>query len=222
MGSVFQIIGPPMVGPSSSHTAGAVRIGLLARSLLGEPPVRTVIGLHGSFAATGRGHGTDRGLVAGLMGWNTDDERIKDALAHAKHAGLEVVFRGVDLGDSVHPNSAQIELAAADGGRLNLVASSIGGGSVEVSRLDGFETRLTGALDTLVVWHLDRTGFLAQLTAVLASVAINIATLRTARTHRGAAALTVVEADAAPCAEAIALLRKMEHTQKVRLVPKLV
>ncbi len=211
-----------MVGPSSSHTAGAVRIGLLARALLGETPTRAAIGLHGSFAATGRGHGTDRGLIAGLLGWNTDDERIKDAPERAKQAGLEVVFRAVDLGENVHPNSVQMDLAGADGDGIALVASSIGGGNVEVARLDGFETRLTGALDTLAVWHMDRPGFLAQLTAVLAGVAINIATLRTARAHRGAEALTVVETDAAPCAEAIALFRKMEHTRKVRVVPRFV
>jgi L-serine dehydratase len=222
MSSVFEIIGPPMVGPSSSHTAGAVRIGLLARLLLGGAPVSAKIGLHGSFAATGKGHATDRGIVAGLLGWSPDDERIKDALTLAEQAGLEAAFETIDLGEAAHPNSARIELADAAGETLDLVAASIGGGSVEVTQIDGFFTLLTGSLDALAVWHQDLPGFLAHVTAVLACVESNIATIRTARRHRGADALTVIELDAVPHAEVAALLRKIDHVKKLRVLPRLV
>ena len=222
MNSVFEIIGPPMVGPSSSHTAGAVRMGLLARSLLGAAPVGARIGLHGSFAATGRGHATDRGIVAGLLGWFPDDERLKDALVLAEQGGMRVSFDSIDLGDAAHPNSARIGLIDAAGGMLDLVAASVGGGSIEVTQLDGFSTLLTGMLDTLAMWHQDRPGFLAHVTAVLACVNSNIATIRTARRHRGADALTIIELDAAPHAEVAALLQKIDHVRKLRLPPRLV
>jgi L-serine dehydratase len=222
MSSVFEIIGPPMVGPSSSHTAGAVRIGLLARLLLGGAPVSAKIGLHGSFAATGKGHATDRGIVAGLLGWSPDDERIKDALTLAEQAGLKVAFETIDLGEAAHPNSARLELADAAGETLDLVAASVGGGSVEVTQIDGFFTLLTGALDALAVWHQDRPGFLAHVTAVLACVESNIATIRTARRHRGADALTVIELDAVPHAEVAGLLQKIDHVRKLRVLPRLV
>ena len=222
MSSVFEIIGPPMVGPSSSHTAGAVRIGLLSHLLLEEPPVSAIIGLHGSFAATGKGHATDRGIVAGLLGWSPDDERIKEALTLARHAGLKVEFTTLDLGEAAHPNSARLELVDAAGNTLNVVAASIGGGSVQVTELDGFSTLLTGTLDALAVWHQDRPGFLAHVTAVLACVASNIATIRTARRHRGADALTIIELDTVPHPEVAALLRKIDHVNKLRILPRLV
>lgn len=221
LNSVFEIIGPPMVGPSSSHTAGAVRIGLLARLLLGSQPVHAQIGLHGSFAATGKGHATDRGIIAGLLGTYTDDERIKDALALASEAGLVVDFSTIDLGELAHPNSARLELTDATGDQLHLLAASVGGGSIEITQLDGFSTLVTGALDTVAVWHQDRPGFLAHVTAVLACVDANIATIRTARRHRGADALTTIELDAMPPAEVAALLQKIDHVKKLRLLPRL-
>ena len=221
MSSAFEIIGPPMVGPSSSHTAGAVRIGHLAFLLLGGTPTNAKIGLHGSFAATGKGHATDRGLVAGLLGWSTDDARIKNARSLAEEAGMKIGFETIDLGESAHPNSARLELSDACGENLDLVASSIGGGSVEVTQIDGFSTLLTGSLDALAMWHQDRPGFLAHVTAALACVTSNIATIRTSRTHRGAEALTVIELDAVPHTEVSALLRKIDHVRKLRILPRL-
>lgn len=220
MNSVFEIIGPPMVGPSSSHTAGAVRIGLLAHGLLGGAPARAKIGLHGSFAATGKGHATDRGLVAGLLGWGPDDERLKDSLAIAAQGGMQVAFDSIDLGEAAHPNSVRLELADAAGEPLELVAASIGGGSVEVTRIDQFATLLTGTLDALAIWHQDKPGFLAHVTAVFACVCANIASIRTARHHRGADALTVIELDAAPAPEAVAILQKIAHVKKLRTLPR--
>jgi len=219
MNSVFQIIGPPMVGPSSSHTAGAVRIGLLGHLLLGAVPERAVIGLHGSFAATGRGHATDRGIVAGLLGWQPDDERLKDALALAETAGVAVTFEAVDLGDAAHPNSARLRLALGTQ-TLSLTAASVGGGNVEASELDGLSVSFSGSLDALVMWHQDRPGFLAHVTAVLACVNANIATIRTARAHRGAGAITVIELDATPEPEVTAILNRIDHVTQLRVLPR--
>ncbi len=223
MNSVFEIIGPSMIGPSSSHTAGAVRIGLMGHHLLGETPASALIGLHGSFAATGRGHATDRGLVAGLLGWAPDDERLKDALDLAAAAGLkEVRFEAVDLGESAHPNSARFELTADNGHRLTLVAASVGGGNIEVTGIDGFQTLLSGSLDALVIWHHDKPGFLSHVTAAFACVEANIATIRTARRHRGAEALTVVELDAPPQPEVVALLQRIDHVSQQRVTGRLI
>ncbi len=221
MNSVFEIIGPAMVGPSSSHTAGAVRIGLLARQLLGEAPVKVHIGLHGSFAATGKGHATDRGLIAGLLLWQPDDERLKDAIPLAEAGGMQISFEAVDLGETAHPNTARLELECAGGRRFTLTAASVGGGNVEVSEVDGFATLLSGSLDTLVAWHQDKPGFLAHVTAILACVSANIATIRTARRHRGSGALTVVELDAPPEPEVAALLAKIDHVERVRVLARL-
>ncbi|MBP7275727.1 MAG: L-serine ammonia-lyase, iron-sulfur-dependent subunit beta [Kiritimatiellae bacterium] len=220
MDSVFDIIGPPMVGPSSSHTAGAIRIGRAARALLGATPVQARIGLHGSFAATGAGHATDRGLVAGLLGFATDDERMKDALDHARAAGLTVEFEAVHLGDQVHPNTASIEGVTADGVRRRLIASSLGGGMVQVVSVDGFPTSFTGALDTLVLWHSDVAGFLARVTSIIACVETNIAAIRTARRHRGESALTVVEMDAPLPASALDLLGRLRSVSEVRMLER--
>ncbi len=222
MNSVFEIIGPAMVGPSSSHTAGAVRIGLLARQLLGELPIAAHIGLHGSFAATGKGHATDRGLIAGLLLWQPDDERLKDAIPTAEAGGMRISFEAVDLGEVAHPNTARLELDyGTEGRRFTLTAASIGGGNVEVSEVDGFATLLSGSLDTLAIWHQDRPGFLAHVTAILACVSANIATIRTARRHRGSGALTVIELDAPPEPEVAALLAKIDHVERVRVLPRL-
>jgi L-serine dehydratase len=221
MESVFEIIGPRMVGPSSSHTAGAIRIGRAARALLGAPPLTARIGLHGSFAATGAGHATDRALAAGLLDFAPDDERMKDAFEHARAAGLTVEFTDVHLGDQVHPNTATLELTDAGGRTRRIVASSIGGGAILVTAVDGFPTSFTAALDTMVLWHGDMPGFLARVTGVLACVDANIATIRTARMQRGDRALTVLEMDAPPPAAALDLLDGLTSVRELRMLPRL-
>jgi len=219
--SAFDIIGPPMIGPSSSHTAGAARIGLLARYLLGAVPESAVIGLHGSFAATGTGHATDRALAGGLLGFSPDDERIATALDLAAAGGMEILFSSIDLGDSVHPNSTRLELSGACSRHLELVASSVGGGSIETLSIDGFSVRLCGQLDTLVLWHEDRPGFLSHVTAIFAAVEANIATIRTARRHRAAEALTAVELDAPVLPEISGLLSRMSSILHQACIPPL-
>jgi L-serine dehydratase len=216
--SAFEVIGPVMVGPSSSHTAGAARIGLIARRLLGEPPQRAHLGLHGSFAATGKGHATDRALVAGLLGEAPESEALPTALERAPAAGLTVEFSHIDLGEAAHPNSVQLQLDGADHA-LTLTAASLGGGVIALSSLDGHAVNFSGARPTLVSWHMDRPGFLAALTAALAYSAANITTISTTRKHRGGAALTVVEADEAFAPAIATIVGAMEGVRRIVLLP---
>ena len=145
---IFEILGPVMVGPSSSHTAGAARIGSMARTLLGSTPVKAAIHLHGSFADTGLGHGTDRALVAGLLGMKPDDLRIPYAFEEAKKAGLSYTIDVVELRDA-HPNTALIEVWGTEDKHLEMQASSLGGGRIMVDKLDGINVNFTGAYNTL-------------------------------------------------------------------------
>ena len=165
--NLFDILGPVMVGPSSSHTAGAVRIGRMARALLGQEPVRAQLLLHGSFASTGEGHGTHQALVAGLLGLSPADGRVPDSFRLARERGLSFSFGTCVLRD-VHPNSALIRLEDAGGGQLEVGASSPGGGRIRVFQVDGLHTSFSGELPTLVVHNTDQPGCVSQVTGVLA------------------------------------------------------
>ncbi|RYG62711.1 L-serine ammonia-lyase, iron-sulfur-dependent, subunit beta [bacterium] len=205
--SAFDIIGPPMVGPSSSHTAGACRLGLLAKGMLGEPPVVGRIGLHGSLAATGIGHATDRAVVAGVLGWAPDDERLKGSLQAAQDLGVQIDLGMVDLGEEVHPNSVWIELQG-ENNSVVMEGSSVGGGSVVVTKIDGYPTEVRGQLETLILWHSDTTGFLAGVVSVCACVGLNIATVRTSRRQRGDVALTIMEFDGLLASDLLSVLKR--------------
>jgi L-serine dehydratase len=194
MSSVFDIIGPRMVGPSSSHTAGALRLGLLARGVLGRTPERARVGLHGSFATTYRGHGTDRAVAAGLLGMAPDDERIPRSLDVARESGLEIDFEPLDLGPVAHPNTLRFELeAGAD--RATLEGASVGGGSVQVTEVNGHPVDLTGRFDTLIVIARDIPGTTAEITRLLADEGVNIALLEVTRVKRGREATMLIQAD---------------------------
>ena len=192
--TVFDIMGPVMVGPSSSHTAGAVRIGRLTRALLGEVPVRAEILLHGSFSATGRGHGTDRALAAGLLGMAADDPRLPQSLALAREVGLEVTFGSVTL-PHAHPNTAVLTVTAADGRTLTVTAASLGGSRVKVTGVDDLEVSFSGDLPTLLLRNRDRPGIVAEVAQLLSAAGVNIATLHLHREGRGGLAAMVVESD---------------------------
>jgi L-serine dehydratase len=213
--SAFEVIGPVMVGPSSSHTAGAVRLGLAARGLLGETPRKAVIGLHGSFAATGRGHATDRALLAGILGFPADDVRLPRSPELAQAFGLEFSLVAEDLGEAAHPNSARVQLFSANH-TLELVGASLGGGLIETVLIDGYPTSFRANLNTTVFWHRDERGFLAKITAVLACAEVNIAALRTSRQRKGDRALTTIETDCAPSDDALRLLEKMSAVSMLR------
>ncbi|MCR5184388.1 MAG: L-serine ammonia-lyase, iron-sulfur-dependent subunit beta [Opitutales bacterium] len=223
--SSFDIIGPAMVGPSSSHTAGAVRIGLLAHHIIKEFPTidNTLIELHGSFAATGRGHATDRGIVAGLMGFHPDDERIKNAIQIAEKSGIKVDIKNVDLGSEAHPNTARLTFNFGGhhaGQSLVIIGASVGGGNVEIQKVDNYDTNLTGALDALVIWHLDRPGFLARVTALLACVDLNIATILTGRRMRDSEALTVIKTDSPVPDDCLSMMKRIPIVNRVARIPK--
>ena len=192
--NLFDILGPVMVGPSSSHTAGAVRIGYLARILLEEKPVHAVITLHGSFATTGSGHGTDRALIAGLLGLKQDDTRIPTSFQLAEKAQLLFEIKCGILKDA-HPNSALLELTGAQGSSLCVQASSIGGGRVLINKLDGIDVNFSAEKPTLIVHNLDQPGQVAQVTSILCSQDVNIATMQLYRDKRGGLAVMVVETD---------------------------
>lgn len=191
---IFDILGPIMVGPSSSHTAGAARIGGMARSLLGAAPVKAQIHLHGSFAGTGAGHGTDRALVGGLLGMKPDDLRIPRAFEEAEKAGLAFTINTIDLRD-VHPNTALLEVWDAGGRKLQLQAASLGGGRILVQQLDGIAVSFTGEYHTLLIRNQDEFGAVAAVTGQLSRMRINVANMSLCRQTRGSEALMVIETD---------------------------
>jgi L-serine dehydratase len=216
--SMFEVIGPVMIGPSSSHTAGAVRLGRLARAVFGATPAEARITLHGSFATTGHGHGTDLALIAGLLGYTPDDERVRTADAEAESAGMRVVFDEADLGD-VHPNTAHIAMCSADGRQVTVQGSSIGGAEVIMTAIDDFDVAVTGKLPVLIVEHHDRPGVIAAVSAVLAQHGVNIASMEVSRERRGARALMVIETDQQVGSEALAAVTDAEAVTAVRAVP---
>ena len=189
--NIFDMMGPVMVGPSSSHTAGAARIGNMGRTLLGEEVARADIGLYGSFAETGFGHGTDRALLAGLLGMKPDDLRIPNAYEEANRAGMAYSFRTVELRDA-HPNTALLELTGKSGKKLTLQAASIGGGAIVVNKID---VNFTGDFNTLIVRNQDESGSVAAITSILSQVHINVANMSVNRHRRGGDALMVIETD---------------------------
>ena len=192
--NIFDMMGPVMVGPSSSHTAGAARIGNMGRTLLGEEVARADIGLYGSFAETGFGHGTDRALLAGLLGMKPDDLRIPNAYEEANRAGMAYSFRTVELRDA-HPNTALLEMTGKSGKQLTLQASSIGGGAIVVNKIDGIDVNFTGDFNTLIVRNQDESGSVAAITSILSQVHINVANMSVNRHRRGGDALMVIETD---------------------------
>ena len=214
MGSIFDILGPVMVGPSSSHTAGAARIGMIARQLFGRQPEKAAVYLHGSFAATGKGHGTDKALVAGLLGMKPDDLRIPESFDVAKEMGMEFVIEPKELRDA-HPNTAKIIMEAEDGKRLEIQAFSIGGGRIRVSMLDGMEVNFSGETNTLIVRNQDQPGCITDVSTVLNLCRINIATMQVFRARRGGSAVMVVETDQVVPKSAIEMLEGREGIMKV-------
>lgn len=216
---VFDIIGPVMIGPSSSHTAGAARIGRMARRLLGARPARVRLYLHGSFARTYRGHGTDRALIAGILDMPVDDVRLSDSLRLAREAGLDFSFEEIELKDA-HPNTVRIEAEGEGGERLSMEAASVGGGAIRVRRLNGLAVDFSGAQNTLVVSHHDQPGVISQVTSLLAMQQVNIATMQVFRSRAGGDAVMVIEIDQAPARAAIDCLNMLNGVKDVTMLEK--
>lgn len=216
--NLFDILGPVMVGPSSSHTAGAVRIGRMARRLLGEgTPKIAKIELSGSFALTGQGHGTDRALVAGLLGMRTDDERIPVSFEVANEKNMAYVFSRINLSGE-HPNTARIELTGKTGKTLSMIASSLGGGRIMVVEMNGLRVSFSGDLPTLIVQNRDQPGHVRDVSDILAKEGVNIATLHLYRDYPGGNAVMIIETDKAVHQESLEALRAIRGVTGVTFV----
>jgi L-serine dehydratase len=216
--SAFEIIGPIMVGPSSSHTAGAVRIGNIANQLLNEEPVNVTFSLMGSFAETYEGHGTDLALLAGVLGLTTSDDNIPYAKQLAEEHGLNYKFARKKLG-SYHPNTVLIELAG-ETKEIKILASSVGGGKVEVQELDDYPLKFSAEIPTLVINHRDQQGFIANLSYILNKNGYNIARLALERFKKNGPAITVCEIDNKVEEDLLPLLKKeipiIEEIRKIQ------
>lgn len=191
---VFDIVGPIMIGPSSSHTAGAVRIGKYTYSILGERPIRARIGFSGSFAKTYRGHGTDKAIIAGLLGMDTDDSRICNSIEIAREEGLSYTFETLEL-DGVHPNTVDIELEGESGRKVNVRGSSVGGGNILINKINGADVMISGKSAALIITHLDFPGMVAKVSNVLGSNSININNFSLSREEKGGIAIMTIEID---------------------------
>ncbi|MDM5212516.1 L-serine ammonia-lyase, iron-sulfur-dependent subunit beta [Peribacillus sp. NJ4] len=215
--SAFDIIGPVMIGPSSSHTAGAARIGRVARTLFGKQPKKAIISLYGSFAKTYRGHGTDVAVVGGILDFDTDDERIPASLTIAAEAGMEVSFT---IEDTVtdHPNTVKIRLFDEDK-ELELVGISIGGGTIEITELNTFKLKLSGENPAILVVHNDVFGIISSVSTVLANHEINIGHMEVSRKEKGQMALMVIEVDQKIKGDVMKEIEGLENvSQVIRMV----
>ncbi len=213
---VFDILGPIMVGPSSSHTAGAARLGKVARAVAGADIEDVTFYLHGSFAKTYKGHGTDRALVAGILGMEPSDLRLRDSLEIAKEMGLKIRFREADLGD-VHPNTVEFVIKGKEG-TYELIGSSIGGGTIEVTSVNGNSVNFTGAYPTIIISNRDVPGVVSKVTSILYDNDINIAFMKVFRNQKGRDATMVFEVDHEVTAEIIGNVKAIEGINKVIMI----
>lgn len=217
---IYDIMGPIMIGPSSSHTAGACRLGLVARRVLGDDVQACIIQLHGSFAETGKGHGTDCALLAGLMGWAPDDYRIPNAYKYADESGLSFTFEKIDLGNATHPNTVVFDLIGKTGKRCTVQGSSVGGGQILITNIDGFDVELNGKLNAIIVMHIDKRGIIALVSSTLASAEINIASMRDFRAAKGGLASMIVEVDNYVPEAIISLINALPAIKSTRFIEK--
>jgi L-serine dehydratase len=215
--SIFDVIGHIMVGPSSSHTAGACQIAYVSQLLFGKKPKTVKIGLHGSFAETYQGHGTDIALLGGLLGFSPESEEIKDAFQLAKKEQLTYTFEIVDLGAEYHPNSVSIELI--DGSdKMTVIGSSIGGGNIEIVEIDGLEAGFGGEPNTLVILNKDKIGALVNIATTLSKFKLNIGAMKISRDFKKKVALTWLESDSEISEGVIEELKKCPEIIWVRII----
>lgn len=208
--NVFDIVGPVMIGPSSSHTAGAARIGRIAGLLLGAPAVRAHIVLHGSFAKTYKGHGTDKALIAGILGMKPDDDRLRESPRIAAESGLAVAIT-TDTIENAHPNTARITLTAADGKEVTVQGASVGGGNILVTKVNGMDVEISGQYTTLIVLHHDAPGTIAQVTEYIGSLGVNICNFRLSRSRKGGTAVMTIELDGSLAGEANSHIQELPN-----------
>lgn len=216
--NVFDIIGPVMIGPSSSHTAGAVRIGKVAHALLGVPAKKALIELHGSFAKTYKGHGTDRALAAGIMGFAPDDIRIRDSLKLAEKSGLQLVFTECFI-EEAHPNTARITLESAQGKIISLEGCSVGGGNIRIKKVGGMAVDISCDFTTYVILNHDTPGAVAAVSRQLAQSGVNIGSLILHREQKGGRAVMTLEVDSAPSEQINAALANIPGVISSTVLP---
>ena len=217
---LFDIIGPVMIGPSSSHTAGAARIGRVTRMLLGEDVRLARILFHGSFAKTWEGHGADRAVIGGLLGLKVDDPCLRRSRELAQERGMEYTIGTVQL-PSAHPNTVIIEATGVSDKQVRVQAASVGGGSIRVQYLNGMEVGFSGERTTLIIQHRDAPGAIANVSRMLAEEKTNIATMRVFREKAGGRAVMALELDSVPSDALLARLRAVEGFAGVTLLRSL-
>jgi L-serine dehydratase len=215
--SIFEIIGPVMIGPSSSHTAGAQKLGKAANRIWGGSFDSVEFYLHGSFAKTYKGHGTDKALVAGILGMAADDERLRDSLEIAKQRGIKVDFIETDLGE-VHPNTVKIVVKHEDAVLLTLVGSSIGGGNILINEVDGSSLEITGHYPVIIATYRDVRGMISKITGAIARNKVNIATLKVSRSSKGEVATSVIETDNTAPASIVDEILQIDNVISVRVL----
>lgn len=215
--SVFEVTGPIMVGPSSSHTAGAARLARVARMIAAKPFTHVSFGLHGSFAKTYKGHGSDKALVAGALGFREDDERLADAFAIAAEQGLTYDFYETEL-DGMHENSVEMVFSLTDGADCKVTGSSIGGAQIVINRINGFETEFSALYPTLVIRQNDTKGIVSDVSHVLAKNDINIGVMRLSRRARGDVACCIIETDDAIPDSVVLEIRALNNVLAVQAI----
>ncbi len=217
---IFDVIGPVMIGPSSSHTAGAVRMGNLVRKLLGDDVSDAEIYLHGSFALTARGHGTDRAIVGGLIGLSPEDGKIVKSFELASESGLSFRFIPFDLGE-VHPNTAMIKGRGKRGGEIKLQLSSVGGGKIVLSEIDGVKVRFEGKYPTLIVFNDDVPGVVVSVSTLIAEEGINIVEMRVYNSDDNKSAVMIINMNKPVDDEFILKCRSVREIRKIIYIDKL-
>ena len=216
--SVFDVLGPNMIGPSSSHTAGAAVIAFLAQKMIGGNLKSVSFTLYGSFAKTYRGHGTDRALLGGIMGFSTDDTRICDSFEIAKEQGLEFSFQTNEEETEIHPNTVDIRMENKDGRVMTVRGESLGGGKVRIVRINQVKVQFTGEYSAVIVIHQDRPGVVAHVTKCLSDCNANIAFMRLFREAKGETAYTIVESDNLLPEDIVEKLRENRNVYDVMVV----
>ncbi len=217
--SIFDVLGPIMIGPSSSHTAGAARLAKLAREICGESIKSVKIYLHGSFSKTYKGHGSDRALIAGILGYEPQDERLRNSLEAAKDVGLKYEFIHEDLGH-VHPNSVKFEIISDTNTKTTVVGASVGGGAVIITNINGFETELTGDYDAIITKHEDKKGVIKDLSNLLYFYDLNIANMKVIRNKQTKEASMIVEIEGEMDMSVLDLIKESSAVKKIMFIKK--
>lgn len=217
---VFDVLGPIMIGPSSSHTAGAARLGKIARTIVNKPIKEVTFLLHGSFRETYKGHGTDRALVAGILGMSPDDPRLKTSLLLAKEEGIEINFQPADLGQ-VHPNTVKFLITDCDENSWEVLGSSIGGGLVQINEINGNKVQITGEYPTVITCHDDIPGTVAKISSLFYQSEINIAYMTLVRSQKGKGATMTLEIDSPVSDEIVAQIKKVDGVNRVIVINSL-